>query len=171
VKLEKDELNLENGLKKEWIVTNGIGGYASSTIIGANTRKYHGLLVAALNPPAKRFLMLSKLDESIQIGNKKYELFTNIGKQYTSQGYKYLESFTKEILPIFKYKVEDVSISKNICMIYGKNTVQVFYKIRNGKKKAKLILAPIVNCRNFHDMNTNYEYELQQQIKSNCRKQ
>ena len=156
MKLEKDELNLENGLKKEWIVTNGIGGYASSTIIGANTRKYHGLLVAALNPPAKRFLMLSKLDESIQIGNKKYELFTNIGKQYTSQGYKYLESFTKEILPIFKYKVEDVSISKNICMIYGKNTVQVFYKIRNGKKKAKLILAPIVNCRNFHDMNTNY---------------
>jgi len=167
VKLEKDELNLENGLKKEWIVTNGIGGYASSTIIGANTRKYHGLLVAALNPPAKRFLMLSKLDESIQIGNKKYELFTNIGKQYTSQGYKYLESFTKEILPIFKYKVEDVSISKNICMIYGKNTVQVFYKIRNGKKKAKLILAPIVNCRNFHDMNTNYEYELQQQIEGN----
>ena len=167
MKFEKNELEFETALQKEWIITNGIGGYASSTIIGANTRRYHGLLVASLNPPAKRFLMLSKLDESIQIGNKKYELFTNIGKEYISHGYKYLESFTKEILPIFKYKVEDVTISKNICMIYGSNTVQVYYKIRNGKKKSKLTLAPIINCRNFHDMNTNYEYSLSQQIEGN----
>ena len=61
----KEDLNLENGLEKEWLITNGIGGYSSSTIIGANTRKYHGLLVAPLTPPARRFLILSKLDESI----------------------------------------------------------------------------------------------------------
>ena len=63
----KEDLNLENGLEKEWLITNGIGGYSSSTIIGANTRKYHGLLVAPLTPPARRFLILSKLDESIKI--------------------------------------------------------------------------------------------------------
>lgn len=162
MRLEKDEMNLENGLQKEWIITNGIGGYASSTVIGANTRRYHGLLVAPLNPPAKRTLILSKLDESIEVKGKKYDLFTNIGKQFISDGYKYLQSFTKEILPIFKYQIGDILISKNICMVYGKNIVQVFYRIQNGKSKAKLTLAPILNLRDTRNMNTNYEYYLEQ---------
>ena len=81
----KEDLNLENGLEKEWLITNGIGGYSSSTIIGANTRKYHGLLVAPLTPPARRFLILSKLDESIEINEKKYDLYTKICKEYISR--------------------------------------------------------------------------------------
>ena len=105
--LEKENLGLEKGLKKEWIITNGIGGYASSTVIGANTRRYHGLLVAPIKPPAERMLILSKLDESVEINEKKYELFTNVGKEYISQGFKYMESFTKDMLPIFKFKVEE----------------------------------------------------------------
>ena len=165
MKLKKETLDLENGLQKEWIITNGIGGYASSTVIGANTRKYHGLLVAPIAPPAKRKLVLSKLDETIEISGKKYNLYTNVGKNYISDGYKYIESFTKEILPIFKYKVGDVEISKNICMQYGKNTVQVFYKIRNGKSCAKLTLAPVINFRDFHDMATNKQIQLKQEIK------
>ena len=164
MKFEKQDLDLENGLKKEWIITNGLGGYASSTIIGANTRRYHGLFVAPLNPPSKRYLMLSKLDESIEIKEQKYNLFTNIGKNYISDGYKYMESFSKEILPIFKYKVKDISISKTICMVYRRNTVLVFYKIKNGKDKAKLTLAPVINFRDFHSMNTSHEFNLTQQI-------
>ena len=88
MKVTKENLNLENGLKREWLLTNGIGGFASSTIIGANTRKYHGLLIAALTPPARRYLILSKVDESIQVGDKKYELYTNVEENYISQGYK-----------------------------------------------------------------------------------
>lgn len=164
MRFEKEDLSLENGLKKEWIITNGLGGYASSTIIGANTRRYHGLMVAPLNPPAKRYLILSKLDESIEIKGQKYNLFTNVGENYISDGYKYMESFSKEILPIFKYKVSDVQISKTICMVYRRNTVLVFYKIRNGKERAKLTLAPVVNFRDFHSMNTNHQYNLSQQI-------
>ena len=61
MKIAKEKLNLENALDKEWVITNGIGGYASSTIIGANTRKYHGLLVAPVMPPAKRKVILSIL--------------------------------------------------------------------------------------------------------------
>ena len=167
MKFEKQDLDLENGLKREWIITNGLGGYASSTIIGANTRRYHGLFVAPLNPPAKRYLMLSKLDESLEIKGKKYELYTNIGKNYISEGYKYLDSFSKEILPLFKYKVKDVMISKTICMVYRRNTVLVYYKIRNGKDRAKLTLAPVINFRDFHSMNTNHEFNLSQQISSN----
>ena len=167
MKFEKQNLDLENGLKREWIITNGLGGYASSTIIGANTRRYHGLFVVPLNPPAKRYLILSKLDESLEIKGKKHELFTNIGKNYISEGFKYLDSFSKEILPIFKYKVKDVTISKTVCMVYRRNTVLVYYKIRNGKDRAKLTLAPVINFRDFHGMNTNHEFNLSQQINSN----
>ena len=162
MKFAKDDLKLEEALKKEWIITNGIGGYASSTILGANTRKYHGLLVAPLIPPAKRTLILSKLDESIEIDGRKHELFTNIGKNYISQGYKYQQSFIKEYMPIFAYKVEDTEITKVVCMEYSKNTVGVLYKIRNGKSKAKLTLAPIMNYRDVHGINKNHIFNLTQ---------
>lgn len=137
MKFAKEDFNLEDALTKEWIITNGIGGYASSTILGANTRKYHGLLVAPMTPPAQRTLILSKLDESIEINDKKYELFTNIGKNYISQGYKFQTSFEKDYLPIFEYKVEDIEIKKTICMEHLKNTVGISYKIKNGKKTLK----------------------------------
>ena len=161
----KENLNLEEGLKKEFIITNGLGGYISSTIIGANTRKYHGLLVAPLTPPARRFLILSKLDESIERDGKKYDLYTNVCKEYISHGYKYQEEFIKEELPTFKYKVEDVEIEKTICMDYGKNTVGVYYKIKNGKKDIKLTLAPIINYRDFHQMNTEHYFNIQQSVR------
>ena len=163
----KEDLNLENGLEKEWLITNGIGGYSSSTIIGANTRKYHGLLVAPLTPPARRFLILSKLDESIEINEKKYDLYTNICKEYISRGYEYQEEFRKEYVPIFKYKIGTTEITKVICMEYGKNTLGVYYKIKNGENKAKLTLAPIINFRDFHTTNTDHEFNLSQSINKN----
>lgn len=165
MKYSKEELNLENGLKKEWLVTNGIGGFASSTIIGANTRKYHGLLVVPIIPPARRRLILSKIDESIIIDKRKYELFTNVGKNYISQGYKYQISFEKSMLPVFQYKVEDVEITKIICMEHFKNTVGVYYKIKNGKKSSKLILTPVMNFRNAHGINKNHIFKVEQKIK------
>ena len=96
MKYTNEDINLENGIQKEWIITNGIGGFASSTIIGANTRKYHGLLIAPLTPPARRYLILSKVDESIEIGGKQYNLYTNIGKNYIAKGYEYQTSFEKK---------------------------------------------------------------------------
>ena len=120
MKFTKENLNLENGLSKEWLITNGIGGFSSSTIIGANTRKYHGLLIAPLTPPARRFLILSKLDESLETRGRKYDLYTNVCKEYISHGYNYQESFEKAYVPIFKYKAGGVEISKIICMEYGK---------------------------------------------------
>ena len=107
-KFEKKELKIEKALNKEWLITNGIGGYASSTIIGCNTRKYHGLLIAPLAPPGRRKVILSKIDESIEIGRKNYNLYTNMSNNYISDGYKHLESFEKDYIPIFTYKVEDV---------------------------------------------------------------
>jgi predicted glycogen debranching enzyme len=157
-------MNLENGLKKEWILTNGIGGFSYSTEVGCNTRKYHGLLVAALNPPARRFLILSKLDEALVINNKEHILYTNMGKSYISEGYKNLAQFEKEYVPIFSYKIKETEIKKLICLEYGKNTVCVYYKIKNGNYKAKFKIAPIVNFRDFHNTNSNHDYKLNQTI-------
>ena len=167
MKFAKENLNLEFALEKEWIITNGIGGFASSTIIGANTRKYHGLLVAPIIPPARRTLILSKLDESIEVDGRKYDLYTNIGKSYISQGFKYQESFEKQYIPTFTYKVEDIEITKMICMERFKNTVGVYYKIKNGKTHSKLTLAPIMNYRDVHGMNHNHFYNIEQQINEN----
>ena len=164
MKVTKENLNIENGLKKEWLITNGLGGFASSTIIGANTRKYHGLLIAPLTPPARRYLILSKVDESIQIGENKYDLYTNVGENYISQGYKYQEKFEKDIFPTYTYKVEDVQISKTICMEQGREMVGVYYKIKNSNKISKLTLAPIVNFRDFHTMSTDHIFDVRQQI-------
>ena len=159
------DLKLEEGLNKEWIITNGIGGYASSTIIGANTRKYHGLLVAPLLPPGRRHLILSKLDESVDIAGTNYPLYTNLCKNYISEGYKSQQIFEKEYIPEFTYKVKDMVIKKQVCMQYGKNTVVIVYTIKNGKENAILKLAPIVNFRDFHTMSTNYQFSLNQEIK------
>lgn len=164
MKYTKENLELENGLEKEWIITNGLGGFASSTIIGANTRRYHGLLVAPFMPPAQRHLILSKVDESIEIDGKKYNLYTNICKNYISEGYKYLESFEKDYIPIFTYKVEDITIKKYICMVYGKNTVTILYKISNKNHKVKLTITPLINFRDFHSDTKNYKFEIEQQI-------
>ena len=159
-------VNFEEGIKKEWIITNGIGGFASSTIIGANTRRYHGLLIAPLTPPARRHLILSKVDESIEIDGTKYDLYTNVCKNYISQGYKYLKSFEKEYIPIYTYEVGDVTIKKYICMEYGKNTVVVYYQIYNKDHETKLTLTPVMNFRDFHAETYNHEFTIKQEEKN-----
>mgnify|MGYP004544213993 FL=1 len=165
--MEKEKITLEKGLQREWIVTNGIGGYASSTIVGVNTRKYHGLLIAPFNAPGCRNLILSKLDESIKIDDKEYKLYSNICKDYISDGYKNIISFEKEYMPIFTYRVEDVIVKKFICMEYGKNTTVVYYYIKNQNSNTKLTLAPIVNCRDFHSVNNKEHINLMQDVKNN----
>ena len=166
MKIETKEMKLKDGIEKEWLITNGIGGYSSSTVFGINTRKYHGLLVAPLTPPARRHLILSKLDESIVIENKKYNLYSNMCRDFIASGYKYLESFEKDYIPIFTYKVNNITIKKLICMQYGKNTVCVLYKIDNPGKQAKFTITPIINFRDFHTMTTNWEFSLKQNIKN-----
>lgn len=167
MKFTKENLNLEQGLTKEWIITNGIGGFASSSILGINTRKYHGLLIASMTPPARRYLILSKVDESITIDGKTTPIFSNMGMSYITKGYEHQVSFEKNELPVFTYEVQGMTITKTICLAYGKNTVGILYQIKNGKKQARLTLAPVINFRDFHSMNTNHQFSLREQIKGN----
>ncbi len=165
MKLTKKQIDIKNGIQKEWLITNGIGGYASTTVIGANTRKYHGLLVAPLKSPAQRHVILSKLDESIWIEDEKVDLYTNLCKNYISEGYKYQESFEKEAYPTFIYKAKDVKVTKKICMVYGENSVVIHYTIKNDNAtNIKMTLTPILNFRDFHAMTTNHEFKVSQEI-------
>ena len=164
MKIETKDLTLNDAISREWIITNGIGGYSSSTVFGINTRKYHGLLVAPLTPPARRHVILAKLDESIEIDNKKYNLYSNMCKNYISEGFKYQTEFEKEYIPMFTYKVKDITIKKLVCMEYGKNTVCILYKIDNPGKSFKFTLSPVMNFRDFHTMTTNHEFNLKQKM-------
>lgn len=168
MKLSKKQLSLEDGIAKEWVITNGIGGFASQSVLGINTRKYHGLLIAPLMPPARRYVILSKIDESIEINEKEEILYSNICKNYISEGYKKLESFEKVYIPIFNYQTEDgIKIEKQISMVYGKNVVCIYYKVENTDKDITMKVAPIMNYRDFHCMNTNHDYNVNQKIMQN----
>ncbi|MGA2680705.1 MAG: amylo-alpha-1,6-glucosidase [Candidatus Bathyarchaeia archaeon] len=139
-------------LNKEWLVTNGLGGYASSTLLGVNTRKYHGLLVAALNPPGERTACLLKLDEDVSVGGDLYRLGANefAGSIYPN-GYTLLTAFSAEPFPKYTYRAGAVELSKTVFMPKGKNVVSVIYKVANHDvNEGKLRVYPMLSCRHFH---------------------
>ncbi len=153
---------------REWVITNGLGGFASSTDFGGmNTRRYHGLLIASLEPPRNRTLILSKIDESITIGKQEYNLYTNETNGLISEGHEYLKSFEKEIVPIYTYSIKDVIVEKSISMVYGKNAVVVTYKISNKRSKTKLKLTPIMNFRDFHAEKHDDKFDFEETFENN----
>src|SRR3989344_7932894 len=147
----KGDLSLYKGKEKEWIITNGLGSYSSSTILGLNTRKYHGLLVAALDKPLNRNLILSKFEEELALGNRSYSLSVNkYPNVYHPNGHENLEGFVWNIYPTFNYKIENIDIIKSICMVNGHNAVVVSYKIISDKE-CRFMVRPFVNSRGFHE--------------------
>ena len=165
MKLMIKKMGFDKAIEKEWVITNGLGGYASSTILGANTRKYHGLLIAPLDAPAKRYLFVSKVDESIIVGGQEYGLYTNMCKGGISEGYKNQISFEKEEVPVFSYKIGDIEIEKSICMEYRKNVSIVLYKVKNTDQKVTLKLTPLLNNRWFHNTSYNKKFAVKQEVK------
>ena len=150
--------NFNKGIEREYIITNGLGGFSSSTVIGANIRKYHGILNASLIPPVKRYLLLSKLDETVVIGDKIYNLSSNefIGKK--DEGYKYLREYDGDILPKFTYGVSDVTIKKEIAMEYGKNTTVIVYEVTTKDEAVTMTFTPYVNYRDHHNVSKIEEF-------------
>jgi predicted glycogen debranching enzyme len=141
---------MDLSLSREWLETNGIGGFSSSTICGLNTRRYHGLLTAATKPPVGRFVLLSKFEETIVIDGRRYELSAN---QYPGvihpQGFKYQTDFRLDPFPVFTYEIEGVHLQKSVFMVQGENTTVVRYELRNGGD-VKLELRPLLAFRDYH---------------------
>jgi predicted glycogen debranching enzyme len=144
----------EQGMQKEWLLTNGLGGFSSSTIIGANTRRYHGLLVASLEPPVRRHLILSKIDENITIDGESNNLYSFKTPDYTMRGYLHLQRVIIDYTPTFIYSVGNVFIEKKISLVHGENTVVIVYRILNGNSCMRLKLTPLVNFRDYHHISS-----------------
>jgi predicted glycogen debranching enzyme len=145
--------DLEAGLSREWLETNGLGGFACGTIAGANTRRYHGLLTATLNPPGGRMLLLSKLEETLVLGDKRVDLSTN---EYEGavhpEGYRTLSSFRLDPFPTWTFEVDGVRLEKTVFMPQGSNTVQVEYKLLQSPAGVEPVLEvrPLVAFRDYH---------------------
>ncbi|PKO04811.1 MAG: glycogen debranching protein [Chloroflexi bacterium HGW-Chloroflexi-3] len=151
--------NLEFAQSKEWIVTNGIGGYASGTIANLLTRRYHGLLIAALQPPLGRTLLVSKLDETISYANQNIPLFTNrwLGEIIEPHGYQNIEFFHLEgSIPVWTFSISDALLEKRIWMQYGSNTTYVQYHLNRASSPLKLSVKTLVN---YHDHHTSTDSE------------
>ena len=145
--------NYDQAIQNEWLETNGLGGWSGSSVIGCNTRRYHGLLVAATVPPAERMALLSKLDETIIAGGERFELGTNnYGQAIHPKGYQYLTGFTKKFFPEFIYEAEGIKLKKTIAMIHGENTVVIIYDVLKAGRNFILELLPLLSVRGYHSM-------------------
>jgi predicted glycogen debranching enzyme len=148
--------DLHTASRREWLVTNGLGGYAAGTVAGLNTRRYHGLLVAALAPPLKRTMLLSKLLESVRLEGDdfSYKLACN---EYTDDvidphGYAYLEAFVLEgMVPVWTYALAETLLEKRVWMAHGSNTTYVTYTLRRGDRPLRLELTPLCTYRDHHE--------------------
>jgi len=138
---------------REWLVTNGIGGYALGTIAGTLTRRYHGLLVAALKPPLGRTLMLAKLDDTVLYGDRFYPLHTNRWADGTigPHGYRHIEQFSLDgTVPTWRYACADALLEKRIWMQPGANTTYIYYHLVRATQPLMLTMKAMVNYRDYH---------------------
>src|SRR5229473_3664306 len=128
--------DLEAALRREWLETNGLGGFSSSTIIGLNTRRYHGLLVAATKPPVGRMVLLSKLEETLVMDGRRFELSCN---RYPGvvhpQGHLLLKEFRQHPFPVFVYAIDGIELEKSVFMVHGENTTVIQYELRGAVKR------------------------------------
>ncbi|MBI3616295.1 MAG: glycogen debranching enzyme N-terminal domain-containing protein [Candidatus Omnitrophica bacterium] len=135
---------------KEWIVTNGLGGYASSTLTGMNTRRYHGLLVAAAHPPLRRVVLLSKVEETVIAPGGRFELAAN---RYAGvvhpEGHRYLMEFRLDPWPTFIYQVGEILLEKSVFLLPGENAVVIGYTLHAGPGPIELAVRPLTAFRDF----------------------
>ena len=145
--------NWDESSQREWLVTNGIGGYASSTLSGANTRRYHGLLVPAFSPPLGRAVLLSKVEEEVRVEDQLYQLSAN---KYPSvvqpQGFRHLSYYDSRPVPCFTYifHEETVVLEKRVWMPHGRNTVYLQYTLVKAPEPVRLGIVPLLAYKDYH---------------------
>jgi predicted glycogen debranching enzyme len=151
---DREEETVEAGERpprREWLITNGLGGYASGTVAGVMTRRYHGLLIAALPAPLGRFVMLNHLLERLRLANRRVIWLGDedeVAGANTADRDEHLAEFRLELgLPVWVYKIDGITIEKRILMPYCQNTVHLNYRIVDGDGPLRLSLRPSVHFR------------------------
>lgn len=140
--------------RREYLLTNGLGGYASQSILGCNTRRYHGLLVAAMNPPVERRVLLAHVEESLIIGGQRrvFLATTEYRDGFFPGGYSQLCDFRLDPLPMWRWQVEGCEVTKRLVMQHGRNAVVVQYELSGDLGEKQFVVAPFVAIRNFHHL-------------------
>lgn len=139
---------------REWLETNGVGGFACGTIAGANTRRYHGLLTAAIDPPLGRLRLLSKFEETVELNGRRFELSSDQFPSVVSpNGYEYLVEFRLDPFPVWTYEIGGTRIEKRVFMISGSNTTVCGWAF-DGEPipNAKLTLKPLLSFVDYHSL-------------------
>jgi predicted glycogen debranching enzyme len=146
-------LPLDALLEREWLITNGVGGYACSTSVGLNTRKYHGLLVAAMTPPVRRMVLLSRVEETLHLNGWPHALACN---EYPGtihpEGHRLLKAFCAGPFPRWAYQGEGWTLEKSVRLVRGENTVVVSYTLLGADCPAELEVRPMLALRAMHDL-------------------
>ncbi len=147
------EMDLDDLITREWLATNGIGGYASSSVASLNTRRYHGLLVAAMAPPVRRMVLLSRLEETVRISGREFYLASN---EYPGtiwpRGHEHLRAFAADPFPRWAYQGDGWTILKHLAMLRGENTTIVSYTLLGGGQSVELELQPLFALRGIHEL-------------------
>ena len=149
--------DFEAASSREWLETNGIGGFASGTISGANTRRYHGIFTPAVDPPLGRITMLSKLEETLFIEGVGYELSANrYPDDIQPRGFQYLRSFCLDPFPIWTFDVDGVEVEKKIFMPHGRNAVVSAWKVMRGSRRdlrgLSIEIRPLLAFVDYHNL-------------------
>ena len=152
--ISKNDLSdFDKNIRREWVLTNGLGGYAGSSVLGAHNRTHQAYLIACLRPPVSRYVVFSKTNESFVQGGQQYDLTTAMHFDHQiADGYKYLEAFDYDGTVCFTYKASTLTIKKYITLVQRENTCAIAYEIENSSDEtAKFCITPLMNFREHSD--------------------
>ena len=148
-----DAFALPKGSSREWLETNGLGGWASSTVSGAHTRRYHGLLVVATRPPVGRVVLLSRLDETLVLGDDRIELSCRIfPDEVYPRGYRLLSSFALDPVPTWTYDTGEIALRKRLSLLAGEHTLAIVYDLIRAPEPLAIELRPFFAGRDYHHL-------------------
>ena len=155
---QKDWTTFKEGIKREWAVTNGIGGYAGSSMIGAHSRTHQGYLIASLHAPIERYLVFSKINETVTVGTKTVSFETSqhraSGKTVYTEGQKFLTSFIYDGSVHYAYETDNFSFKKHITLKRNANVCAVSYELTAGDSDCTFTLTPLFNYREHSESST-----------------
>lgn len=155
---QKDWTTFKEGIKREWAVTNGIGGYAGSSMIGAHSRTHQGYLIASLHAPIERYLVFSKINETVTAGTKTVSFETSqhraSGKTVYAEGQKFLTSFIYDGSVLYAYETDNFSFKKHITLKRNANVCAVAYELTAGDSDCTFTLTPLFNYREHSESST-----------------
>jgi predicted glycogen debranching enzyme len=160
---------LQPGLAQEWLLTNGLGGFAASSVVGCNTRRYHGLLCAATLPPVGRKMLLNRIAEIVTVDDAlPVELAINqFNDRFHPRGDRYLRKFSTNATVRWEFDVNGVTIVKELQLLWQRNTAALRYTIDPGRRHVEFQLAPFVSLRDFHALRLRDGYDLATKALSN----